>query len=334
MRIILVLGTYFLAFVNLVSQVIPYNTIPDSFYAKDSVKIIVTDSGLGGLSIAAVLNEKIKTTGLFKHVDIVFINAQPHLKTGYNSMDSTYQKVTVFNNALVAMDREFNPDIILIGCNTLSVIYELTEFSKNAEIPVIGIVDTGVDLIFSNIKNNDSKVILFATKTTCSQAKHKTQLVEQGVSADRIIMIPCHKLAGNIERDSESPLVDSLVTGFVDEAIKELGNNNKNTFVSYNCTHYGYIDSKFREKFKERGLDIKGYLNPNPMMVDIVLNKEFYNRYNETTTSISVFSQAELTPAKIGSIYLLIEPTSIESAEALLFYEFTPDFFEWESVIN
>jgi len=316
------------------SQRIPYNTIPDSFYEKENVKILVTDSGLGGLSIAAEINEKIKNAGVFQNVEVIFFNAQPHLESGYNSMESTEEKVIVFNNALSAMDKEFSPDIILIGCNTLSVIYEFTDFSKTTEVPVVGIVDTGVNLIFSKVNNGDAKVILFATETTVEQAKHKTQLMEKGITGDRIFLISCSKLAGNIERDPESRLTDSLVTAYVNDAVKNISDDDKDIYVSYNCTHYGYIDNKFRKAFSEKNINVIDYLNPNPFMVELLFNKKYTNRYDNTLTTVRVVSQAEITPGKIGSIYDLIEPVSSATAEALFDYTFTPDFFEWERVIE
>ena len=319
----------------LFAQSIPYNSIPDSFFSKDKVKILVTDSGLGGLSIAATLLEEIESSGLFRQVDVIFFNAQPHAKSGYNSMETTEEKVAVFNSALIAMKEKVNPDLILIGCNTLSVIYEYTEFAGKAEIPVIGIVNTGVDLIYDRMgKNPGSNVIIFATRTTVEEAKHKQNLIAKGIDSNKIFMIPCHKLAGNIERDSESRLTDSLVTAFVNTALDSVGDNTKNLFVSYNCTHYGYIDNKFRKAFEEKGIDIAEYLNPNPFMVDILFREKYLHRFDEVKTSIKVISQSELTPDKIGSIYYLVEPQSSRTAEALFDYEYIPDFFEWEAYIN
>ena len=304
------------------------------FFAKDSVVILVTDSGLGGLSIAADLLERIKTAGLFKHVNIIFFNAQPHIKSGYNSMKSTEQKVEVFNNALTSIQRNFHPDIILIGCNTLSVIYEYTNFSKTTEIPVFGIIETGVNLIYNRIHNdNDAKVIIFATETTVGEAKHKAGLISKGISEENIITVACPKLAGNIERDTESRLTDSLVTAYVDSAAGKLSDFEK-LYVSYNCTHYGYIDNMFQKKFAGKNLKVEEYLNPNPDMNDILFDGNYLYRYKSTETSISVVSQAELTPGKIGSIYNLIEPVSPDAAEALFDYKFEPNFFEWSSIVG
>lgn len=304
----------------------------ESVFDRDSVKILVTDSGLGGLSIAADLYEKLKTSGLFKKVDIVFFNAQPHAKSGYNKVDSRDQKVWIFNNALEAIEKKIHPDIILIGCNTLSVIYDYTKFSKQTEIPVYGIVNAGVDLIKSKIKPNNGKVIIFATETTVDEGKHKNELIANNISEDRIIAVPCPKLAGSIERDSESRATDSLVNVYVLKSIEQLKNSNHRQpiFVSYNCTHYGYVDNLFQKNFDKYDITVEEFLNPNPYMTDFLFDKKYLNRFPATEVKVQISSQAELTPDKIGSIYNLIEKVSPETADVLLFYNFLPDFFEWE----
>lgn len=306
------------------------DSLLQEFFNKDSIKILVTDSGLGGLSIAADLFEKLKTTGIFKKVDIVFFNAQPHLESGYNSLKTREHKVWVFENALEAMEANFHPDMILIGCNTLSVLYESTKFSKNAVIPVYGIVDAGVNLIEENI-NKDSEVIIFATKTTVSEGKHKSSLIKDGFAEDKIITIPCPRLAGAIERGFESRKTDSLVNVYVQQSIDELKktNTNDNIFVSYNCTHYGYVDNLFRKTFKKYGVEVNNFLDPNIYMTEFFFTKNHLNKYKSTEISIAVYSQAELTDGKLNSINTLIKKTSPQAAQALLNYTFDPFYFEW-----
>ncbi len=305
-----------------------------NFFDKDSVKILVTDSGLGGLSVAADVVERLKPSKVFSKADVIFFNAQPHLKSGYNSMKTTDQKVTVFNNALNAIEKNFDPDLILIACNTLSVLYEYTAYSEVADIPVIGIVETGIDLINSKLKENEnSKVILFATKTTVSQGKHKTGLTNLGIQEENIITQPCQNLAGRIERDSQSDTTRTLVNKYVDETLSQI-TEGEDIFVSYNCTHYGYVDNLFQEAFNSSGIKVKEFLNPNPFMADFIFEDKYLNRHNETTVNVEIVSQPELPPGRQASIYNLIEPQSSQTAEALFDYRFEPDYFEWESIVN
>jgi len=305
------------------------------FFKKKDVTILVTDSGLGGVSIAADVVERMKKFNVFEKVKVIFFNAQPSLHSGYNSMKTTEQKVKVFNNALVAMNKQFKPDLLLIGCNTLSVLYDYTDFSKNATFPVKGIVGTGADLIEQNMeKTADAKVIIFATKTTVKQNKHKKKLMENGIPGDRIITQACPHLAGRIERGPQSDTTKALIGKYVKQALTKLNDDKAPLYVSYNCTHYGYVDPVFEQAFKEKGRAVRAFLDPNPYLADFMFSKERINRYPKTEVTVNIVSKAELTPGKIGAIYGLIAPHSEQTANALLDYKFTPDFFEWKSIVK
>lgn len=318
-------------FINNIIAQIPRKELIDNFLQKDSVVILVTDSGLGGLSVASDLYERFKSFKIFKNANIIFFNVQPHLNYGYNQMKSTKEKAWVFNNALNKLYEKYKPDIILIACNTLSVIYEYTDFYKTTTIPVLGIIETGVDIIKAKLdQSNNSQVIIFATETTVSEGKHASELVRLGINRDKIIAVPCPRLAGSIERDFQSMVTDSLVTAYINEAANKLNNNKNEVIVSYNCTHYGYIDNLFRKKFDERGIKAIDFLDPNPYLIDFIFDEKIQNRFSETNVDLKVYSQAELTPEKISSIYTLIEKTSPESADALLYYDLLPDFFNWK----
>jgi len=303
------------------------------FFEKDSVNIIVTDSGLGGLSVAADVVERLQNSGVFRSAKVTFFNAQPHLKSGYNKMKTTEQKVEIFNNALEAMESEFAPDIILIACNTLSVIYEYTAYANRTNIPVIGIVETGVNLIKSKMdEKENADVIIFATKTTVKQDKHRSQLKKMAVAEERMQTQACPKLAGEIERGATSDTTNALVKKYVDQALANRGDSDKPIFVSYNCTHYGYVNDLFEQAFSEKGIAVAGFLNPNPLMADFIFKKDKLKRFPSTPVNIRIVSQPELTPGKIASIYELIALKSDKTAEAMFEYEFVPEFFEWRSI--
>ena len=305
------------------------------FFNKKQVNILVTDSGLGGISVAADVYERFLNSGVFENVNITFFNAQPHITSGYNSMETTEQKVQVFENALNAIQKNFAPDLILIACNTLSVLYPLTPFSNTTEIPVIGIVETGVNQIQEALEEDpNAKVLIFATKTTVSQNTHKNMLIERGIEESRIITQACPNLAGAIERGTHSEETLGLVDQYVSEALTKTPDDKNPLYASFNCTHYGYINDVFEAKFKDINRSVNKLLDPNPKMGDFIFNEHNINRYENTEVSIKVVSQPELNAAKIESIGSLIEKISPKTALAMREYEFTPELFEWESIAN
>jgi len=303
------------------------------FFAKEHVNILITDSGLGGLSVFADLAERIGQAGIFKEVTLTYFNAQPHLKSGYNSMGSEEQKIEVFENALDAMQQNFKPDIILIACNTLSVLFPETKYSKLAEIPVVGVVETGVDLIAQKVKaHQQASVIIFATKTTVKKDAHREMLEKKGYDKSKLLTQACPKLAGAIERGSQSEETKNLVDKYVKLALKKFEPVKDPYFISFNCTHYGYISDLFKHTFEKYGSSPEEILDPNPYMANFMFERDYQSRYSATDVHLMVVSQPELPSDRIESIGKLIAQTSPATYDALKNYKFTPELFEWRSI--
>ncbi len=303
------------------------------FFAKKEVTILVTDSGLGGISVAADVVERMKDTGLFEKVNVIFFNAQPHIKSGYNMQKTNRRKIHIFENALESAEKKFNPDMILLACNTLSVLYPFTEYSKQARIPVIGVVEAGVKLIRDRMENdNGAQVILFATKTTVNQGTHKKMLIATGIPGENIITQACPGLASTIERGSHSQETIDLVSAYVDSVLGKIDPATAPLYVSFNCTHYGYVADIFADVFQKRSIAVRDYLDPNPRMADFLFQKQYFRRYKQTDLTVEMISQPELPPERIASIAALIEKQSPLTAEALRNYAFEPNLFEWKSI--
>jgi len=303
-------------------------------FNKKEVNILVTDSGLGGVSVAADVYERFVNSGMFEKVNITFFNAQPHITSGYNDMESTEPKVQVFENALNAMQENFNPDLILIACNTLSVIYSLTPFANNTNLPVIGIVETGVNQIHIALeKDSTAKVLIFATETTVHQNIHKKLLIERGIEESRIYTQACPKLAGSIERGTRSEETLDLVDQYVTEMLNKTPKDENPTFVSFNCTHYGYIQNVFAEKFEQKKRPVDKMINPNPRMADFIFIEKYKNRFENSEVNIKIVSQPKLPEKRIELIGSLIENISTNTALAMMDYDFAPELFEWESIV-
>jgi glutamate racemase len=309
-------------------------SLSDIFH-KQEVNIAVTDSGLGGLSIMAEAAERIKEWKGFQKVNFFFFNALFSNQGGYNSLKSLTEKVSIFDSALRSLEKKYKPDLILIGCNTLSSIYKETFFSKQTEIPVIGIIDAGVELIAQNLKAHpESKVILFATQTTVSQSSHKDRLVEMGFLPERIIFQACPDLVNYIERNYGGSETEMLILAYVDEALQKIGTHKAPLFVSLNCTHYGYSIELWRKAFSDSGVTPLAFLNPNSKMIDFLFPVKHRSRYKKTDIFAHVVSMVEIGQEKIASIGTYLNTSSPKTAHALRNYELKEDLFEWSQYIK
>ncbi len=320
---------------NLISTEFALSTAsgPDlsRFFQKDSVTIAVTDSGLGGLSVMAEAVRRMKEAGIFKRADFVFFNALFSLEGGYNSLKTREEKVEIFNSALESLEKNFHPDLILIGCNTLSVLYEDTAFSRKTKIPVVGIVEAGVELISQNFRNRpDATVIILGTPTTISEGAHKKRLLEQGFDSARIIVQSCPELENYIEKDFAGDETEMLISACVDEALQKMPSPPPPLLVSLNCTHYGYSLPLWEKAFQDVRVKPLAILNPNSKMTDFVFKPEYMKRHERTKVTARIVSMVKISQEKIQSLGKWLQDISPETAEALRNYELNPALFEWK----
>ena len=134
------------------------------------ITIAVTDSGLGGLSIMAEAAARMKAARSFRSVDLVFWNALFSNDSGYNSLPTREDKIRVFDSALRSLAETVKPDLILVGCNTLSVLLGDVPFARESDIPVLGIIDTGVAMMAEALAEHpEAKGVLLGTLTTISK---------------------------------------------------------------------------------------------------------------------------------------------------------------------
>ena len=307
----------------------------DSIYQKRSVTIAVTDSGLGGLAVMAEAARRMKDAGIFQKVDFVFFNALFSSEGGYNSLKTREEKVRVFDSALQSLEKRYHPDVILIGCNTLSVLYRDTSFSKKTSVPVVGIVAAGVDLISQGLEDHpEASVIIFGTPTTISEGTYASELARRGFASERAHSQACAELESFIERDYRGDETDMLIVGCVDEALGKLGSPFTPLLISLNCTHYGYSLPLWQKAFEEAGVKPLAILNPNSRMTDALFDEKYQGRFERTAVSAKVISMIEISPSTVDSLGGWLQGLSSEVADALRVYVRVPDLFEWEKFVS
>jgi len=306
-----------------------------SFFQKPDATIAVTDSGLGGLSIMAETAARLKDAGAFKSVNLVFFNALFSNESGYNSLRSREEKIAVFNSALESLAAKFKPDLILVGCNTLSVLTAETPFYKAAKIPVLDIVGPGVDMILEQlIGHPETTVIIFGTETTIAEGEYQKRLLEWGLSEEHLIPQACPELASYIEKDPKGEDTALMIESYVDEALARVKDKNAPLLASLNCTHFGYSLDLWNKAFESRGLKSFRILNPNAKMAEALAPPAGTKKYARTAVTAKVVSMVEIGREKIEALGPYLKTLSPETAEALARYELKPDLFEWKGLIK
>lgn len=302
---------------------------------KKELTVVVADSGFGGLSIVSEAANRMQAEQSFKKGKFIFFNALFPSQSGYDSLPSRGEKLEIFNSALNSMQARYSPDIILVGCSTLSVLLPDTLFARRATVPVVGAVDAGVELIAEKLKSRpDSRVVIFGTQAVIDEGAHEKDLLKKGFLAERIVTCACPELVSFIEREKDSPETEMLIYAFVDEALQKLKGRAAPFYVSFNCTQFGYAQKIWEKAFQEIGRQPLAYLNPNPRLIDFLFLEEKLGSYPDIQVDVRVASMVDIPAEARNSLAQLLESVSPSTAAALRHYKVIPDLFEWEKYLD
>ena len=288
--------------------------------------LLITDSGLGGLSVFTEIANQLKTGSPWKMVNLIYFNAWPESHRGYNHFPDMATRARVFHNAMNAM-ADYKPHRIFIACNTLSVIYPETPFSRETDIEVTGIVADGAEMIHEQmIQTPDSRVIIFGTPTTTSARSHEMRLKEMGIQGNRIYNQGCVDLAGKIERNPFSDIVPEMIDDNVRQAAEKMGNTGSRVFAALCCTHFGYCRNLFIEAMKKHITRDVVILNPNEAMARRALKQEKAVT-DHPQINFHIVSRIPWEDTRIKAYSRLLEKISPETVTALGQYELNPTLF-------
>jgi glutamate racemase len=308
---------------------------------RPAARIVITDSGLGGLSICAALEKNLREAGLPRAVRLTYVNAWPFEDRGYNDLPDAAARAAVFDRALLRMSA-MHPDRILIACNTLSILYPLTEFSRNPPVPVQGIVDAGVDLFAERLRDDPgASIVLTGTKTTIESGVHRVQLVHRGIDPARIAAVSCHGLAAAIEKDVDGAGVVELIDVCASRAAAAAPPGAV-LLAGLCCTHYGYVAVRIVDALaRKTGRRVRA-LDPNLRLVGSLMAEDgFFEGArgreagagqarlggSQGDVTVKLISKVELDDTARRAVARLIEPVSAVTARALLSYAREPDLF-------
>ena len=224
--------------------------------------LILCDSGLGGLDIAAPFFQKSGDP----EWNLIYINAFPDVKFGFNDLADSRMQEDVFQAVLESMTR-YSPALCMIACNTLSIVWQRLSERWTPPFPVVGIVETAVNgMTLAAAHDPDARMLILGTATTVASQVYPHALQKRGIDGGRIHSLACPGLAKLIEQDPAAPEVRQWIANYAGQAADMLSEKKEKLFLCFCCTHYGYAETFWREEFG-RYFEQVGILNPNRMMV-------------------------------------------------------------------
>jgi glutamate racemase len=288
-------------------------------------RLVITDSGLGGLLICAEIEQRMRGAGA-RGLQIVYFNAWPEENSGYNAMPDEPSRARVFERALRRIERLL-PDRIVIACNTLSILYPLTDYSRVAAVPVIGIIDTGVDLFHRALTADPAgSLVILGTRTTVESNVHRDRLMQKGIAAGRIAAVSCHGLAAAIDKDPGNPETAALIRQCALDASAAQPAGTR-IYAALCCTHYSYVAEALRTALAlQCGREVH-ILDPKQALVDAVACACPAGGSPVPAPTVEVISKVELSAPQRAALARRIAPVSELTAQALLSYTRIADLF-------
>ncbi len=221
-------------------------------------KLILCDSGLGGLDIAAPF---VRKKGKAEW-EMIYINAWPDPKFGYNDLADDAMQEAVFQAVLESMEH-FSPALCMIACNTLSIVWQRLSKHYQPSFPVKGIIDEAVKGMSAAAQAEpDSHLLILGTATTVSSGVYSDALRANGIASDRIHSLACPGLAKLIEKDPAAPEVRQWIAGYADKAVQIFPDRDRKLYLCFCCTHYGYAENFWKQEFARHFPEI-GIIDPN-----------------------------------------------------------------------
>ena len=289
--------------------------------------ILITDSGVGGLSVVAYAERFVRAHRFTEPVKLTFANAAPENDFGYNSMASKQEKLDTFDRFLRNVTERFKPDQIYIACNTLSVLLPDTKYVENTPIPVMGIVETGVEVLLRELESDPARVaMIFGTQTTIEAGTYPRLLEERGVDPARIISQACPGLADTISEDREGTESAAEIRGWVRAATASLDAAHPPTLAYLACTHYGYRKKLFAAAFDQSGVDAT-VLNPNESAADVLFGKPSRNDGPAQAADVRFVTRYRIPETTLEALSYFLGDISPRTVEAMRNFELVPDLF-------
>jgi len=294
--------------------------------------IIITDSGVGGLSVCAYAERFLRTHSIEDPVKLTYVNASPENDFGYNSMGSREEKLENFDRFLQIVSHTYLPDSIYVACNTLSVLFPDTRFSKTGRVPVRGIVETGGNRLLRELEQFPRSIAaIFGTVTTIEEQTYSNILQHNGIHEGRLISQACPSLANTISEDRQGLSAKAMIEKYVAAAIGKAQEKTKTTsYLAYlACTHYGYRKEHFLSAFEGHGVDVV-VLNPNELAIDDLFGKhkrKLTEMRRGNDVEVEFITRYKIPETALETIAYFLDEVSPKTVQAFTNYTYAPDLF-------
>ncbi len=230
------------------------------------VRVVVFDSGFGSLSVIKQIRKKIKA-------EVIYFADQKNFPYGKKSV---LQLRKIINKTISALEKEFEPDVIVVGSNTPTILLGGYRSSK-----VIGVYPP---LKEASAKTKSSSIGILTTQNV-AKSEALSKLIKKNVPK-RIVV---HKI-------NASPLVELVESGkFIHNKqqckrkiyslLANYFHKNNIDVVTLSSTHLPFLLPFFNQLFPEIT-----FLDPAQDVVKKILKKKKYSK----KSSFKIYSSGNI----------------------------------------
>jgi len=189
------------------------------------VRVGVFDSGVGGLTVV----KSLLTHKLFK--EIIYYGDTARVPYG------TKDKNTIIRYSLEVLEffKNFDIDMLIVACNTASA-YALDELRANTDIPIVGVIESGILSMEKSLPNKESNILILGTQATINSNKYQDALNEKGYK--NITSIATGLFVPIVEEQLQNT---SILEHTFDHYFKDLKDVDG---VILGCTHFPLIQNQ------------------------------------------------------------------------------------------
>ncbi len=198
----------------------------------DNPRVLVFDSGVGGLSIC----QEIITASPAINLDYLSDNA------AFPYGEKTAEKLIERATALLSHCYQLlHADLIVIACNTASTVV-LPSLRKILDIPIVGVVPA----IKTAAQISQTKTFaLLATPGTVKRS-YTQELIQQYAANCKVLSVGSSELVRHIESYIHGAAIDKDYIASIVAQLCELDEQQKIDTVVLGCTHFPLIANYFR----------------------------------------------------------------------------------------
>jgi glutamate racemase len=198
-----------------------------------SQAIGIFDSGVGGLTVTQQIIQ------LLPNENLIYFGDTARVPYGEKSPE-TIIKYSL-ENARFLMDQDIK--LLVVACNTVSA-YALEELQEICRIPVIGVIEPGIEKVIQTAQDNQKIAVLGTTATIKSEIYQNK--IKARLPLAEIIPIACPLLVPLVEEKFMGHPAARLI---IQEYLRPLKDQKISTLM-LGCTHYPLLKEVIQEEIK------------------------------------------------------------------------------------